>query len=691
MIEKIINIRSISSLSGFISTDPAQLEFIDFNSEPEHEGGFGNIHVITQTNPDISDKLLLKVFHDEEKARHGVESIKGLHDKLKRREKNTGFHCLNEAPELLGLPFIIFEGYNEITQDNVIGLVVLNLNDLNYLDFGLDNTSHPYTEIELEERFVYAYQLARIVNFLEELKFVHSDIKEDAIWINIQNKQLALIDYDSGYHHDLQLRPSTIGALNQWASNQWRRLIKDKTLNDEIKTRDRIANEHWVLANALFQILYTTVPYFFLKDANPETKEAYLENDNWPKIDMNNELAKSDLEASYHSVIELFENITEHLGPLLFETFEKTFNDGLTRKISQRPTPANWQKITAEINFKLGNEPKIEEFEVHQTEIKSEFDQVEISFSFGNYTKASVNGKRLNFRDRETSIVVNEDGKIKLVLENDYASVSREIQLKVRKEAPKILSFNSSEFKRLSLASIELSWFTENCHKVELYPTNESNLSLNQTLAVFPNRTTEYKLVAYGSFGQKTSSSLIIEVPGPVIVNFNYEINIEKGIHNIDLSWAIENATHCEISPFIGKETSNGTKSVDIYEKTKFKLIAHGYFGEVNTELIAIPFPKPIIEKLLVPTPQIHIEAHIQNSPLQLVINNSIEFSASPEYFKDLNIKPIPLNESVELLPFVELAEDTNSISNHEALNHSWFNNAFTFVKKKLSENEHSQ
>ncbi|RKQ42907.1 serine/threonine protein kinase [Roseivirga pacifica] len=687
MIESIINITHVSSLDGFISSDVSQLHSINFKGEPEFNGGFGNIYRVTQTNLGSDDELLLKLFKDEGHSYHGLESIKSLHDKLKRREKKTNIHCLNEVPELLGLPFLVFEGYNEISQEFVKGLLILDLNNLGYLDFGLDDTDHPFSDIPLEERFIYAYQLARIVRFLEELKFVHSDLKEDAIWINTTSKHLALIDFDSGYHHDLQLKPNTIGALNQWASKQWRRIIKDHALSDELKTRDRILNEHWVLSNALFQLLYSTVPYFFLKDANTETKEAYLESNKWPNIDPQSPLARNDIHEDYLNVLEIFEGITDALGPRLYKTFEQTFNEGFAKKISQRSSPDNWQKLLLDINQRLENTPNVNHFTILQNEIESEFDVVEAKFSLQNYNQLLINGIAQDYRNSNSKFSLKEDGRINLTLINDVSTIRQELKLKVVKKPPQILSFRASTPERNSLEPVTLYWTTENCYKVQIHDLDEKELPAQHSIQVYPKKTTEYELIACGSFGQKVTKKVRIVVPQPKIIDFKYEINIEKGIQNIDVSWLTENAQHCKITPFIGKQAPEGCKSLDIIEKTNFKLTAYGFFGETSAELLAAPFPKPIIDKLLVPTPKIEIGATLKGTKLQLGINNSVNLIPPFKDFAELEIKETSLIEPTQLNTFIELNNDVIPTASDQP-DESWFQSTFNLMKKKLKKDE---
>lgn len=123
----------------------------------------------------------------------------------------------------------------------------------------------------------------------------------------------------------------------------------------------------------------------------------------------------------------------------------------------------------------------------------------------------------------------------------------------------------------------------------------------------------------------------LIEVIRPIIKTFTWEVNLHEGIDNVDIIWDTQHTNKVTIYPKVASNETAGLAHVKLQESTVFKLIAEGLFGSEEKEIIAKPFPVPIIKQIFTPAPNIEINTQIDfkesNLPLNLLKNNRIHFS----------------------------------------------------------------
>jgi hypothetical protein len=192
---------------------------------------------------------------------------------------------------------------------------------------------------------------------------------------------------------------------------------------------------------------------------------------------------------------------------------------------------------------------------------------------------------------------------------------------------------------------------------------------------VSPNIKTKYTLIATGNFGQEVKEDIEIDVIQPEILKFSYEINIEKGIDNVDIFWESNNAITAEITPKIGDVEPNGSVSIGIQEKTTFHLIVKGHFGEASLKMEAKPFPIPIIQSLFIPTPNFNLDTSYFSNNLFI-----------PDSF--VNIDPIHVDTSInfnDTLPQFVTLEKVLDLKDTQIPQPTFFNKLFAIVYKKLN------
>src|SRR5690554_2874848 len=226
MIRSLSNITDISVIDQNGSNDILTFSKIEFNDSPLGSGGFGSVHTVQSIDGVSKSEFVLKIFTDEENKQHAYDVIRLLHDKIKRRQQKTKIPIYHDKPELIGLPFLVFKGYDNISEKHCVAFLMYNLEKLSYEDYGSDNAElTEYKSLSIPDKLYLAYQLSKAVDFLHQIEFINADLAEDSLWFNAHRVQLAIIDYDSGYHFDSQDKPTTIGKLSHWAAKGFRNIF----------------------------------------------------------------------------------------------------------------------------------------------------------------------------------------------------------------------------------------------------------------------------------------------------------------------------------------------------------------------------------------------------------------------------------------------------------------------------------
>tara|TARA_R110000744_G_scaffold92416_2_gene178945 strand:- start:288 stop:2333 length:2046 start_codon:yes stop_codon:yes gene_type:complete len=618
MVRTITKIRDLSILDQGDVNSIKAISSIDFDESEMGAGGFGKIHSVKSINGIQSNTYVIKIFSDKENESHGYDTIEKLHIKLKKNELKNGIPAYVERPELLGLPFAAFKGYDEIEEIEVIAFIMYNLNTLGFIDYGAENTDNSkYRQLEIPDKIFISHQLAHTVSFLHTIKFIHSDLKEAAIWYHPDKKQLAIIDYDSGYHFDTQEKPSTLGAIGHWMSGGWKKLINSEDGNKVGSVKERLREEYWVLANAIFELIFDVMPYFFLKDSDDATKKKYLKKNEWPAID-------------YEAAEFLIENKTVHSNLLavlsslrdaglkeLIDNFSKVFNDGYSNS-SVRISPDEWASFLSTLTDSLGVLPQIESIEPDKKTISEKDEIVTISFKTKYCRYVVIDQHYYSPILHKTAEVIckTKENNFEIVAYNLIGNQKENIHINGLQREPLLKRFKVNKTIRSTLEPLLLSWETENVKKV-IISNVEGEFSGNTEINIQPETEQTYKISAYGYFDELIEQELTVDVIKPRIKRFDWEINLNEGIDNIDLIWDTENTKEVQISPKVGIQDSNGLIHVPIREETIFTISAVGLFSSITEEVKAHPFPAPVIKQLFIETPLINLSTKIETVALK--------------------------------------------------------------------------
>jgi serine/threonine protein kinase len=649
------------------------LKSLSFFDDIVGSGGFGNVYKIESVNGIQSQKYLIKLIENTDNQEHAYQTISLLHKKLKKSIHNTNNLFSHIYPELLGIPFIAFNGYNEIDDNQIMGLIMHDLNNNDYEDFGSDTfNKRKYFEVDISDKLFFAYQLSKSINYLHDISFIHSDLSENAIWINFKTSKLALIDFDSGFHHDIQKKPTTIGKIGQWIGSRYRKILSNEGNKDNLTLEERIQEENWVLASSIFELVFGIAPFFFLKDAVDETKSKYLKENKWPIINEDSPYFNKNNSEAYVEIIKRIQYLEQNGLQKLIKAFEKVFNKGYKNE-KQRLSSKDWKNILYEICVLADSVPVIKSFKSDKKSVKSSEEYVRFDWKVEKGNLVYIDDNLIDSVFHIKSF--NESSNVTIRVVNDFGESTKSIHIEAVKINPVIKVFTSDTYIRTDLSPVKLSWETENSKFVILDNIN-TQFQANDSFEVNPKEKTAYRLKAIGNFDQEIIETIIIDVTLATITYFKYEINIEKGIDNIDLFWETNNTIEVSISPRIGNVSLNGSTFIGIVEKTEFTLLAKGHFNEVSTTIETKPFPIPIIKEIFVPTPIINIDVVVPENNLKIpdILNKNLEF----KFHNSIAFNYILPN-------FVELETEINQIEKSKS---GWnnptklFDNLFKIIRK---------
>jgi serine/threonine protein kinase len=654
MIKSLSNITNISVIDQNKENDILSFSKIEFNDDAIGSGGFGSVHNVQSIDGVSTSGFVLKIFTDEAHKEHAYDVIKLLHDKLKRHQEKTKTPTYHDLPELLGLPFLVFKGYDTISEKHCVAFLMYNLEKLNYEDYGSDTSNlQDYKVLSIPDKLYLAYQLAKTIDFLHQIEFIHADLSENSLWFNANRIQLAIIDYDSGFHFDSQGKPTTVGKVGHWIGSRFRNIIGQKKEASDLTTLDRLYEEYWVLANAAFEVVFGVMPFFFLSDTDDNTKQSYLKEFEWPNIDYASPLFNKLNTQQHQAIISFIEQLENAGAQELITAFKTVFNKGYINE-SKRLTAKQWKDLLLDLNKSVENIPLIKSFTSNKKTINKKNEEVIFSFDLHKFNAIYINDILISINQKEINLPIEDDAKITFRAVNDFQVVEDFIEIKAIKVDPQILKFEASNYYRDSISPINLNWIVENAKDVVLSDMQISFPISNNT-DVEPLTKTTYTLTANGFFGQKITKELTVDVIVPIIKSFKWEVNLNEGIDNVDLKWETQEAQSIQIIPDVNSTIPSGLAHVPISQETTFKLIAKGLFSEVEKEITAHPFPVPIVKQIFAEAPKIEINTNIDfsesNIPKELFTISTIQFSNNVT-FNNLEIDSTELKGALQFPSF---------------------------------------
>jgi hypothetical protein len=292
----------------------------------------------------------------------------------------------------------------------------------------------------------------------------------------------------------------------------------------------------------------------------------------------------------------------------------------------------------------LNNRPFISYFNSNKSRILKKNEAVDFTWEAKKYDAIYLNDILIPVHKTNFQLPIENSKEIKLRVINSFGSTEETIKIEAQKVQPEILEFKTSTLERKTKDPVILSWKVKKAAYVKI-SSIEKKLESEGSLEVHPEVRTTYSLSAFGEFDECVEEYIIVDIAKPKISYFDWEVNINEGIDNIDLSWKTKDAIRVRIYPIVGDVNESGKRHVKVKEKTEFTLIAENEFTKTEKIVMVHPFPVPIIKHIFADTPSFELNVNLQfdnlKVPSEFIALDKIELSKPSELMADYNQLPL--------------------------------------------------
>jgi len=619
-----------------ISSTYNSIVSIEIENKPFGGGNFGDVYncISINRNP-IDIPQVIKIYKESfpGAANTNAKTIVRLQQKfanLNENLKSANSNIYIEYPAFKGIPQFSFEGI--LDGKRVKGFSSDNLTRQGFDEFEkvLSNPDllNKFYDIPVERKIYFAFQLASAFKKLDEFKYIHADLKEGAIFLNLRTHELAIIDYDSGViTENVRDKPSTWGAIGDWVApeiyEQLGRAKHGEKINVDLFT------DRWSVAIGINYLISGIHPTFFLKNQGNFYYPLYFDNNNkWPSADIKAPYMKEGCGTVYKQYLDF---LNTNIPPQIKEKMANTINFGY-KNPAARTSYHEWQVVLRSIQ----KPPKIKFLTVSETEILLG-DNVVFAWSAENAISVEIETIGLFGSIDKKSFKPTKTKTFKIVFKGYYGEVVEQREVKVI-PAPKFITLITDAPKIKSGSSANLQWEIENGSKVFLYGIgkNPVEISSKGTQNVKPDKTTTYKFEVFALNGKaRKEEFLTVEVfeEGKILF-FNADRQFVFPTIPVVLSWEVQNALKVDIEG-LGEFQLSDKTIVQPTIDTIYKLKVTDNFGEITQKIQIKILPLPIIKKLLIKTPI--IKSNIIVSISTPVFESNLETLPKTIQFNDIS------------------------------------------------------
>jgi serine/threonine protein kinase len=606
---------------------------LEIDNVPFGGGNFGEVfNCISINGNTINTPQVIKIYKESfpGSADDNARTISRLQNKIIKLNgdlKANGKNLFTEYPAFKGIPQFSFEG--TLDGKKVKGFSSDNLIRSGFEEFEKIISSpklrEKFYDIPVERRIYFAYQLASAFKKLDEFKYIHADLKEGAIFLNLNSHELAIIDYDSGViTENANDNPNTWGAIGDWVAPEIYEQLGNIKHGEKINVD--IFTDRWSVAIGINYLISGIHPTFFLKNQGTYYYPLYFNNNNkWPNADITAPYMKTGSGDMYNQYINF---LNTSIPPQIKEKMANTINFGYKNPVA-RTSYHEWETVLQSIQ----KPPVVKFLTTTKNEILSG-ENVIFSWSAENAISVEIETVGIFGSIDKKSIKPTKNTSYKIKFKGYYGEIIETIDVKVT-PAPKFKELKSDNVKLKKGESTILIWDLDNITEAQLIGVEKDTIEIAKkgTYAIKPEQTSTY-IFQVKALDGKT----IIEKHVYVEVFEEGNISFFKADRQfvfptipVKLTWEVKNATRVEIEG-IGTFPSSGETSVQPTIDTIYKLQVTDNFGTISRDLQIKMLPLPVIEKLLIPTPTI-----VSNSSINISVPNYTANTINTPQIKTFN------------------------------------------------------
>jgi serine/threonine protein kinase len=587
----VIYVRSAESTG--LTAEFDAIKCIEIDDEPLGQGAFGAVYrVLLIDGRRPSSPQVIKVLFDNNtgNAQRGYATIRELQRRLRMKNTESLATCrrplLDLYPALAGVPQFSFAG--SLNGRDVLGYSANDLTSAGMKDFGHilddDRAICLFQSLPISSRLALAYQLVSAFEFLSsQIRYIHADIKAEALFVGMMPPHCAIIDFDSGaLAVNPDDKPTTFGTRQDWlapeiidqldAAGNGTRLIKVDLLSDV-----------WSVNVGIHYLLFGCHPLFFLTEISQRSMKAYFARHKWPDVDRRFKFFRADYASAYNCYIDLLQKtIPADVIARLEFTITRGFYDP-----GKRTTYGQWRTILTDVT-----RPGIRYFKADRDTV-SDRRPVRLSWDIQGADRVEIAGIGDVSNRSWLDVPVAEDTTFRLILTPAHGNVITAIaRVAVSKTPPTILFFRADSVVLSELRPVTLSWgVTPEADTV--YIAGIGKVPRSGSVTITPTRDAEYRLRAASCFGVISEERLIIRVSKhkPRVEYFQVTPCFVTPGKPVTVRWKVSGATAVAIEPDIGSVPLEGTRVLDIGKNTDFVLTAETCFGVRATTRAAVRAP----------------------------------------------------------------------------------------------------
>lgn len=319
--------------SSELDTEFNFVKFFEIEDQPFDSGAFGEVYFCNSINGvKLQSPQVLKIFLDDGSgsAKRGFETILKLQEQIIIH--NSYLKQRNEKPveqinALNALPQFSYEGI--LNGNKILGYSANLLSNQSWLLFGnifneedlqkRKELRNNFYNLPLDHRLKMAYDLAEGFTNLGQMNFIYADLNPKNFFVNENEGQLCLIDFEGGAVNE---NPETYGKPGEWLAPE----IQEQLLkhNSPIIKVD-LNTDTWAVAIGIHFMLFHFHPLFFLKVRGKNDMKEYFKKYKWPDIDKSHPNFRIELSGTYDVYIEKLQN---KIPKELYKAFSDTINKG---------------------------------------------------------------------------------------------------------------------------------------------------------------------------------------------------------------------------------------------------------------------------------------------------------------------------------------------------------------------------
>jgi serine/threonine protein kinase len=600
-----------SSLSTNILNDFQSVTTIEIENKPIAEGAFGEVYICKSLNgKSLSVPQVIKLFKEDaqNKQDHNFNTIQKLQRKVDAKNQQLkGKNITDEFPSLKGIPQFSFTG--SINGKNYRGFSSSNLKKLGFEEF-IDILDKPklfklYQQISIDKKMLIAYHLASGFKLLHEIFFIHADLKPEAIFINTKTNECAIIDFDSGTITENQNdKPNVWGAPNDWVAPEIWDQLKQIGTGGLQQVKVNLLSDLWSVAVGIHYILTTTHPLFYLNELSPRVTKQYFSKYKWPEIQ---EIEPYFNKGNKNIYLPVKNWLEKTLPKQIYTQLYNTVNYGYSNPI-KRTTYNEWEKVLTSVQ----EVPIINKFSLNLEKIVTGQKAI-LEWTIENATSINIIGIGNVKSTEKTSVSPSKTTTYKVIAENAFGKAEKELLLEVL-PSPKVKVFKPAKLKLVRGEYTELSWEVENITAVDLLVDGKKKkVAPIGKISVNPNTHTTYTLELTALDGKtKSKHTAQVEVfDKGAIKKFTTDRHFILPIIPVTLSWEVEHAKKVNLEGF-GEFQQIDSLELRPDKDTLYKLIVEDEFGVFEDHTQVRILPLPVMETLIVPTPDLHIELDLK-------------------------------------------------------------------------------